>query len=42
MNFAPPSLACVGDTALPFIIVGAVVIALIALVVASVLMRRKK
>lgn len=42
MEFESNLLVCVGDTALPFIILGAVVIALVALIVAYVLMRRKK
>ncbi|MEG0323134.1 MAG: LPXTG cell wall anchor domain-containing protein [Raoultibacter sp.] len=42
MEFESGLLVCVGDSALPFIILGAVVIALVALIVAYVFMRRKK
>ena len=42
MKFESNSLVCVGDGGLLFIVVGAVVVALIALVVAYLFMRRKK
>ena len=41
MNSGCTELACTGDNPLPFIIGGVVVVALIVLVVAFVLMRRK-
>ncbi|WP_267900882.1 hypothetical protein [Arabiibacter massiliensis] len=42
MGFGTAGLACTGDSALPFIIAGVVVVAVIVLVIAFVLMRRNR
>lgn len=42
MELEACTTACLGDGALPFIVVGVVAVALVVLVVAFVLMRRKK
>lgn len=42
MELQSSSLVCVGDSAMPFIIVGAIILAIVMLIIAFALMNRKK